>query len=58
MEMHKQQSTSPHTSVLLQIRNEGKKPFWMAEGSTKQNRLTFYRRKETAKAAAAGESRV
>ena len=55
--MHKQQSTPPCASVLWQNRNEGKKPFWMADGSTKQNRLTFYRRKETAKAAAAGESR-
>jgi hypothetical protein len=56
--MHKQQSTPLRASVLWQNRSEEKKLFWMADGSTKQYRLTFYRWKETAKAAAAGERRV
>jgi len=42
METHTQQSTPHGASVLWQNRNEGKKLFGMADGSTKQNRLTFY----------------
>jgi len=33
----------PRASVLWQNRNEGKKLFWMADGSIIQNRLTFSR---------------